>query len=588
MQSASGELIRQIRRQYNLTQTELGGERFSKSYVSAVERNKIVPSPQALQYFAEQLGKPSDYFMNLFQQPQTIKQLAVLDPITLQNGERLGVQGEELALLDILLEDNELSSITGRQQLRALSPQMIAALPAARQARYHFLLGREAQEERNLKEALQAFERALALAPVELQVAILNELGLNYYLSRDYQTALAYHLRALQLWQQQREKLDSATDTLGFKIEFNCGNDYQALGAYRNACEHYENTRHYLNTEHDMKTAASLYYGLGYCAYGAIDQALSAPGGNDTPTEAIEHEYQRASSFLVQSRTLYQVGGDRQAEAQARLMQARVLLDLAERRGQLSREADRQKSFLMANCTALLAEAEEQCRQTLLSEAEVLAGNASTSYRQADMIIYLAFAFLIRVYVQRTVLASLGGYSDTSTRELMVATYLCNEVLSSFSKTELPLSLARDMSTLNLGVVQQTAILGELMKALPEGAAEQHSPFCVVEVCLAASEVAEQLGYAARVEKNASEWYEHANRWLQAGLVRVRAVVQSGERDYGYLAHSYRRCFNMLDERMAVAPEVTEQTTRTLVNMLKEAVYQFSYPLLYMEEAGNS
>src|SRR6266571_3544517 len=52
-----GESIRQLRRQRNLTQSELGGERYSKSYVSALERDKITPSFQALQFFAEQLGQ---------------------------------------------------------------------------------------------------------------------------------------------------------------------------------------------------------------------------------------------------------------------------------------------------------------------------------------------------------------------------------------------------------------------------------------------------------------------------------------------------------------------------------------------------
>ncbi len=139
MQPAAGELIRQIRRQYNLTQTELGGDRFSKSYVSAVERNKIVPSPQALQYFSEQLGKPRDYFANLLQQPESMKQLAMLVPVTLENGERRAGH-EELTVLDILLGDADVNSLAGRQQLQTLPPQAVAALPPARQARYHFLL----------------------------------------------------------------------------------------------------------------------------------------------------------------------------------------------------------------------------------------------------------------------------------------------------------------------------------------------------------------------------------------------------------------------------------------------------------------
>lgn len=586
MEAVSGELIRQIRRQYNLTQTELGGERFSKSYVSAVERNKIVPSPQALQYFSEQLGKPGDYFANLFQQPESMKQLALLRSVELENGEQQGVQHEELALLDILLGDGDVSGMTGRTQLQALSPQVVAALPASKQARYHFLLGREAQARGGLTAALHEFELALALAQTEMQVAILNEIGLNYALSRKYQTALAYHLRARQLWQQQREKLNGTANRQGFQVEFNCGNDYQALGMYHEACEHYEQARHYLNTEHDMKTAGALYYGLGYGAYGAIDQAFDGPDGNGATGEEIEREYQRASSYLVQSRTLYQIGGDRQAEAHARLLQARVLLDLCERRQQLGRKTGKQKSFLSASCSALLADAEEQCRQALLSEMEIVMNNASGSYHQANKIFYLAFACLIRVFVRRTVLANLSEYNDTAARELMTALYLCNEVLHALSQTELPLSLAQRMSTLNLQVVQLTGGPGELRKVDPEHVADNHSPFSVVEVYLAASEVAEQLGYSAEVKENANDWYECANRWREAGLARARAVVQHGERDYGYLIRCYRRCCTMLNERMTLDPEVAEQTIKTQVSMLKEAVRELSYPIMYSEEAG--
>jgi transcriptional regulator with XRE-family HTH domain len=68
-----GDLIRQMRRQRNLTQTELGGNSYSKSYVSAVEKNTIRPSPAALRFFAEQLEQRSDYFTMLFESSENIK-----------------------------------------------------------------------------------------------------------------------------------------------------------------------------------------------------------------------------------------------------------------------------------------------------------------------------------------------------------------------------------------------------------------------------------------------------------------------------------------------------------------------------------
>src|SRR5215469_6755439 len=99
-----GEYIRQIRREQNLTQTELGGTRFSKSYVSAVERNKISPSHEALRFFAEQLAQPADYFTTLARLNSNGKQLTLPGGLR-QAGAGLQVEDEgEFALLDILLD----------------------------------------------------------------------------------------------------------------------------------------------------------------------------------------------------------------------------------------------------------------------------------------------------------------------------------------------------------------------------------------------------------------------------------------------------------------------------------------------------
>src|SRR5205085_6680258 len=73
-----GTLIRQIRRQRNITQTALGAPRYSKSYISGVEKNIIRPSPKALEFFAEQLGQPRDYFTALLWHPESMKQEAAL------------------------------------------------------------------------------------------------------------------------------------------------------------------------------------------------------------------------------------------------------------------------------------------------------------------------------------------------------------------------------------------------------------------------------------------------------------------------------------------------------------------------------
>ncbi|SKC50204.1 Predicted transcriptional regulator with C-terminal CBS domains [Maledivibacter halophilus] len=53
-----GKKIRFLRKEQNLTQEELAGNQFTKSYISLIERGKINPSMKALNYIAEKLNKP--------------------------------------------------------------------------------------------------------------------------------------------------------------------------------------------------------------------------------------------------------------------------------------------------------------------------------------------------------------------------------------------------------------------------------------------------------------------------------------------------------------------------------------------------
>src|ERR671919_1512152 len=59
--STLGDRVRQLRVAKGLTQTELAGERFSKEYVSQIERGKTRPTPQTLEWIAERLGVDTSY-----------------------------------------------------------------------------------------------------------------------------------------------------------------------------------------------------------------------------------------------------------------------------------------------------------------------------------------------------------------------------------------------------------------------------------------------------------------------------------------------------------------------------------------------
>src|SRR5205809_4394779 len=59
--SGLGTRLRQLRVAAGLTQSELAGDRFSKEYVSQIERGKTRPTPQTLTWIAERLGVDASY-----------------------------------------------------------------------------------------------------------------------------------------------------------------------------------------------------------------------------------------------------------------------------------------------------------------------------------------------------------------------------------------------------------------------------------------------------------------------------------------------------------------------------------------------
>src|SRR6266542_707815 len=59
-----GERLRQLRVAAGMTQTELAGERFSKEYVSQIERGKTRPTRETINWLAERLGVDAGYLAN--------------------------------------------------------------------------------------------------------------------------------------------------------------------------------------------------------------------------------------------------------------------------------------------------------------------------------------------------------------------------------------------------------------------------------------------------------------------------------------------------------------------------------------------
>jgi len=572
-----GENIRQMRRQQSLTQSELGGEHFSKSYISAIERNKIVPSYEAMHFFAEQLGQPVDYFEKLFVQNETAKYTTSVSTNTQEyTNDEQAIQEKVLPFLDSLLEGAELYTLPFLHDFLPLSPDTIAEFTNDVQGRYAFLVGLIAQQKQNFTVALQSLERALPLAPHRYRPAILDALGTNYYYEQAYYTALDYHKRALHGIQQLevQEETEKKTSSLLLKIEFNCGNDYYAVGAHRQAREHFEQARKLLRSTHDIKTAAQLYLKLGYCIYADLYHNTAIAPTTKDAIEEIEREFQRAVSYYVQSRTLYQVSSDRLGEAGARISQAMVLLDLSTRRRQMAEEKARVTGKVSTiNCATPLDEAEEQCRQILL------AWEADTVYpsTELEILLYTALAYLIRVAAQRATIARLNTYAETAARECSVAAHLCQQVLDTFVEQAFPWTMVR-----NVAVTKDHTFSAQApsLPHIPEAALHAETPLrqnaSLSVVLFAAGEVAEMIGHTATQDAYAEACYDRANQSFQAALSAYGRVFLTKEQDISYLYRTYLRCIEMLEERKQIRPETKEKTNQMLLHFLKNAI-QTSY-----------
>ena len=59
-----GERLRQLRVASGLTQSDLAGERFSKEYVSQIERGKTRPTRETIEWLAARLGVDPGFLAN--------------------------------------------------------------------------------------------------------------------------------------------------------------------------------------------------------------------------------------------------------------------------------------------------------------------------------------------------------------------------------------------------------------------------------------------------------------------------------------------------------------------------------------------
>jgi tetratricopeptide (TPR) repeat protein/transcriptional regulator with XRE-family HTH domain len=567
-----GVLIRQLRRQKNMTQTELGASRYSKSYVSAVEKNSIRPSSAALQFFAEQLDQPSDYFRMLVGGTENITQGTIL-PNPLEMGNQF-LQGETFALFYQLMQRGGPPSLQRMKALPVLPPEVLAVLPSDRQCYYLLLEGLTALAKQEYEAAFGALERALPLAPAPLQPVVLDALGQYYYLTRAYSNALYYHLRGLAFLQNVDS--EEVEHSMLFTVALHSAEACRALGDYERACMMYEKARKYLRAEHEMKNAARLYQGLGYCTYALAYQESQMPMTVEKiHSGEMEQRFQQAISYIVQSRSIYQVSGDREGEATTRLIQAISLLDFITRYRQLAGPIT---ATFAASSVSLLSSAEEQCHQVLVNWHEV--GNREESAAQQDTIIYATLGQLLKIFNQRAILARLRGQESNALKERICAAYYCQLVLDTLIQSVSPLKLVEEILVRQHDYsMPHSPALPHLPELRMEFTKFQPHFIGLVEIYCAAGEVAEELGRTAVSPDYRYDCFRQVDGCFHAALALAQIIVSAQERDPGYLVRHHQRYASLLEERLMASPEDHEATSSNLAALVRDGLAQIQIAL---------
>ena len=236
-----GERLRQLRVAASMTQTDLAGDRFSKEYVSQIERGKTRPTSETIDWLAQRLGVDAGFLAN-------------------------GVSADErgrvdagLARAEALLEArrndealDEFESIrsavlaTGMQELesRALSGEATARMRRG-----------------EVREAIEMLERARALSEgasfsdVE-RADVLFRLGVARYKLNSIQTAIGLFDEALKLAERSEIRSDQLRSNI-FAWRSRCYRRRRDLEAAREDVERALELAEGLN---DKRTAADVYF----------------------------------------------------------------------------------------------------------------------------------------------------------------------------------------------------------------------------------------------------------------------------------------------------------------------------------------
>ncbi len=236
-----GERLRQLRVAASMTQTDLAGDRFSKEYVSQIERGKTRPTRETIDWLAQRLGVDAGFLANGVSADDRGRVDAAL--------------ARAEALLEARRNDEALEEFEGiRAAVLATGMQELESRALSGEATARMRLG-------EVREAIALLERARGLcegtsfSDVE-RADVLFRLGVARYKLNSIQTAIGLFDEALKL----AERSEIPSDQLRSNVLAWRSRCYRRRRDLEAAREDVERALELAEGLNDKRTAADVYF----------------------------------------------------------------------------------------------------------------------------------------------------------------------------------------------------------------------------------------------------------------------------------------------------------------------------------------
>ncbi len=239
--SRLGDRLRQLRVASGLTQSELAGDRFSKEYISQIERGKTRPTPETVAWLAARLGVDSAFLASGVSADDRARAEA-----TLARADALSVERDYDAAVEEYGKAATAVLATGAVELR------VRLMLGEAWARAHRGEVRPAIEQ--LEEARQYLEGP-EFADVD-RAELLYRLGVCRYLLSSIATAVALFSEALKLVERSSFPSDLLRANI-FSWRSRC---YRRQRDYEAAREDVERALELAESQHDNRALGEAYF----------------------------------------------------------------------------------------------------------------------------------------------------------------------------------------------------------------------------------------------------------------------------------------------------------------------------------------